>query len=115
MRWSAMSSATWSPRVTSSREDLERLRAGAGAQDAVALAELAAQVAGDGGEDRGLVVDGEDRGTAGAFRGWGRGLRRHLAGSFSCPSTPTRRAGAEGARSGADGVAGRGRRRPGEG
>ena len=43
-------------------EDVERLGAGGGAQDPVALAEAAPQVARDGGEHGGLVVDGEDRG-----------------------------------------------------
>ena len=65
-------------------DDLEGLLAGGRAQHAVALAELAAQVAGHGGEDGGLVVDGDDRGSAGAFRG----VCGHLLGSFSCPSTP---------------------------
>ena len=64
MRWSAISSATWSPRVRSSREQLQRLGPGARAQDPVALAEAAAQVARDGGEHRGLVVDGDDRGSS---------------------------------------------------
>ena len=43
---------------------LERLGAGGGAHDPVALAEAAAQVAGDGGEDGRLVVDGEDHRAA---------------------------------------------------
>ena len=45
-------------------ERLQALRARPGAHDAVALAELPAQVAGDGGQDRGLVVDGHDRRAA---------------------------------------------------
>ena len=75
MRWSAISSATWSPRVRSSREQLERLGAGAGAQDPVALAEAAPQVARDGGQHGGLVVDGDDRGAALAGRRFGRRAR----------------------------------------
>ena len=65
MRWSATSSATCSPRVTSSFSAAERLGAGGRAHDPVALAELAAQVARDGGEHGGLVVDGDDRGRCG--------------------------------------------------
>ena len=44
-------------------QDLEPLLPRASAQDPIALAELAAQVAGHGREHRGLVVDREDRGT----------------------------------------------------
>ena len=42
-------------------QQLERLGARARAQDPVALAEAAPQVARDGGEHRGLVVDRDDR------------------------------------------------------
>ena len=42
---------------------VERLRARGRAHDPVALAELAPQVARDGGEHGGLVVDGDDRGA----------------------------------------------------
>ena len=45
-------------------QQLERLGARGRPQDPVALAEAAAQVARDGGQHRGLVVDGDDRGTA---------------------------------------------------
>ena len=45
-------------------EQVERLGARGGAQDAVALAEAAAQVARDGGEHGWLVIDGDDRGAA---------------------------------------------------
>ena len=47
---------------------LERLRAGRRPHDAVVLAEALAQITGDGGEDRRLVVDGDDGGTAGGGR-----------------------------------------------
>ena len=62
MRWSAISSATWSPRVRSCAQQLERLGARACAQDPVALAEAAPQVARDRGQHGRLVVDGDDRG-----------------------------------------------------
>ncbi len=52
-------------------QDLQRIGARAGAQDAEALAEAAAQVARDGGQHGRLVVDGEDRRTP-------RGRRRLL-------------------------------------
>ncbi len=42
-------------------QEVERLRAGRRPEDPEALAEAAAQVAADGGEHGGLVVDGEDR------------------------------------------------------
>ena len=45
-------------------QQLQRLRAGSRAQDPVALAEPASQVAGDGSEDRRLVIDSHDRGTS---------------------------------------------------
>ena len=45
-------------------QELERLGARGGAQDPVALAEAAPQVARDRGEHGGLVVDGEDRRAA---------------------------------------------------
>ena len=67
IRWSATSSATWSPRRRTSRSVSSASAPGAGAQDPVALAEAAAQVAGDGGEHGRLVVDGEDGGTAGSW------------------------------------------------
>jgi hypothetical protein len=65
-------------------DDLQRLLPRGCAQDAEALAELAAQVTGHRGEDRGFVVDGDDGRSTGAFRSVGR----HLPPSFSCPSRP---------------------------
>ena len=69
IRWSATSSATCSCRVADLAEQLKRLGAGARPDDPVALAESAAQIAGDGGQHGRLVVDGEDHRPAGASVG----------------------------------------------
>ena len=63
IRWSATSSATCSPRRPSFAQRLERLVARAGADDPVALAESAPQIARHGGEDDRLVVDYDDGGS----------------------------------------------------
>ena len=72
-------------------DEVQRLGAGGRAQDPVAVAEAAAQVAGDGGEDRGLVVDGDDRGAAlalapggGRLGGGGGRERRQASGPDFC-------------------------------
>ena len=46
-------------------EGFQRVVARLGADDSVALAVVAAQVAGDGAGDRWVVVDGQDHGFAG--------------------------------------------------
>ena len=85
MRWSAISSATWSPRVRSSAQQLERLGARAGAQDPVALAEAAPQVARDGGQHGRLVVDGHDRRASLARHAQERyGGARHVPLDLGC-------------------------------
>ncbi len=67
MRWSATSIATCSPRLRSSLQELERLGARAGAQDPVALAEAAAQVARDRRQHGRLVVDRQEHGPLGQW------------------------------------------------
>ena len=74
MRWSASTSASDSPRLRSSFSVSCASRARAGTQDAIRLAELAAEVALDRAQDGRLVVDHEQRGAAGA------GPRGSLAG-----------------------------------
>ena len=64
------------------REDLERLGARARAQDPVALAEAAPQVARDRRQHDGLVVDGDDRGPPLAR---GRRRRGRLFFTRKCP------------------------------
>jgi hypothetical protein len=63
MRWSTRNRATGSPRVELAHGAQGR-RAGLGAQDTVVLAVVAAQVALDGAQDVGIVVDGQQDGLA---------------------------------------------------
>ena len=63
-------------------ERLQRVGAGFGAHDAVALAVVATQVAGDRAGHRGVVVDGQDHG----FTGLGSGSSHRVVSMRSLSS-----------------------------
>ena len=73
-------------------DGVERLGAGAGPEDAVGVAVAAAEVAGDGAEDVGVVVHADDRGVRGVGHRRGRGGRggRQAARALRRPARPVR-------------------------